>query len=203
MLEELVGVFCEAPSERRITFRSNLEKCLADPRRSDVHVSFSNRDNHLALVAVSSLTDEELVLPLVRHTKRELGPTVLRHQLMSVVRGAIAKNARLLRVIDTGIPASVEAALEEIGFRKVSGSWLKPLLSGIVARDEILSCLSRLNISLSPSDDDSVAILAHRTIPQSVGRRFVVGLGGSSALSGPAPDSPFDFRLHLQPSTVS
>lgn len=155
MLEELVGVFCEAPSERRITFRSNLEKCLANPHRNDVHVSSSNRDNHLALVAVSSLTDEELVLTLVRHTKRELGPTVLRHQLMIVVRDAIAKNARLLRVIDTGITASTEAALEEIGFRKVSGAWLKPLLSGIVARDEILSCLSRLNISLSPSDDDT------------------------------------------------
>jgi predicted nucleic acid-binding protein len=154
MLDQLVGAFCDAPSERRMTFRCNLEKCLADPRRNDVHVSFSSKDDHLVLIAVSSSTDEEVVLPVIRHSKQELAPTVLRHELMRVARDAINRNARLLRVIETAIPASVEAALAELGFRKVSGAWLKPLLSGVITRNEVLSILSSFGISPPSTEND-------------------------------------------------
>jgi len=153
MLESLVLAFCDAPSERRIDFRSCLEKCLSDPRRHEVKVSCSSVGDHLALVAVTQPSIKEWVLPLIRHTRQELGPTVIRHQLMSVVREAIASGAQLLRVEDTGISSSVKAALEEVGFRRVSGVWLKPLLSGFVTNNEIVGHLTKLNIALSIMPD--------------------------------------------------
>ncbi|WP_395715947.1 GNAT family N-acetyltransferase [Prosthecobacter sp.] len=156
MLDELATTFCDTPSERRMTFRASLEKCLVDPRKHNVHVSFSGKDGHLALIAVSSFTEEEWIIPLVRHAKQELAPTVLRHQLMVVVREAITKNARIIRVLDACIPASVETALEEIGFRKVSGVWLKPLISGFMPRDEILEFLSRLGVVPTSLSEDKI-----------------------------------------------
>lgn len=149
MLESLVLAFCDAPSERRMDFRTCLEKCLSDPRRHEVKVSCSSDGTQLALVALNPSSIEEWVLPLIRHTKQELGPTVLRHQLMSVVREAVTNGAQLLRVEDMGITSSVETALDEVGFRRVSGVWLKPLLSGFVTTDEVVSQLSTANIATS------------------------------------------------------
>lgn len=156
MLDELVTVFCDNPTERRLTFQSGLERCLADPRKHNVQVSFSTKDGHLALIAVSSFDGEEWTLPVVRHAKQELGPTVLRHQLMMIVREALANKARMLRVLDVCVPASVETALEEIGFRKVSGVWLKPLMSGFMLRDQILGFLARLGVAPTSLSEDEI-----------------------------------------------
>lgn len=156
MLDELVTVFCDNPTERRLTFRSGLERCLADPRKHNVQVSFSTKGGHLALIAVSSFDGEEWTLPVVRHAKQDLGPTVLRHQLMMIVREALAKKARMLRVLDACVPASVETALEEIGFRKVSGVWLKPLMSGFMPLDDVFGQLSRLGFDQTFLSKDEI-----------------------------------------------
>lgn len=156
MLESMVETFCASPTERRLDFRNRLELCLAAPRRQEVNVISSGGGDNLVLIAATPISSEEWTLPVIRHTKHELSPTVLRHQLMSLVREVDVKGAKLLTVTDSQITSSVCDALAEVGFRKTNEAWSKLLLSGFLTHAEIVRHIPQLADSTSIATADEV-----------------------------------------------
>lgn len=149
MLNELVDAFRDSPVERLVDFRKGLEKCFVDPRGQEVRFSRANNGEALAMLVIKACLNGEIVLTWIRQSKQELAPTVIRHLLMSVVRESVENCTQLIRIDDTNISPDVVSAIKEIGFRFVSGAWLKPVLSGFVTREGIGQFLSHLKIDSS------------------------------------------------------
>lgn len=135
-LDSLAAAF-RLLSERMIEFRSELELNLANPKGCEIRVSSTRDGTPLALLGLKRHHDFEMILSFVRQAEGKLSGTVVRHMLMGVIREAAASGMKLLRVSEKGVTTAVAAALEEVGFKSVGRSWIKPVLSGFVNCQEI------------------------------------------------------------------
>ncbi|HPA20712.1 MAG TPA: GNAT family N-acetyltransferase [Verrucomicrobiae bacterium] len=85
----------------------------------------------LALVGAQFMADGVLAAPLLRVAEHRLAPTVARHVILSLVGGAVAQQARRIRICDGSLQPIIEHALSELYFSPSDRGWERTVMFGI------------------------------------------------------------------------
>jgi len=132
-VNNLVDQFClHEKREHKRYLKDKLAKIIAYPDKSRVYLAEKHRGNVIAIIAISSMGSDRLLIPLARIDKGRLGPTLARYLLMKVIRDAAAEGMHSVVFSDDCVHREMEDALSETGFLKSGKVWVRFILKGFM-----------------------------------------------------------------------
>jgi hypothetical protein len=144
-IKDLTNSFRD-PYEKISNFKNLLDACLSTPKTCPVHVALDGYGQRAVIIAIQKSCTDETYIPLIRISSQSIAKTVLRHLLMKSIVEAIQNHSRLIHITDPHVPRDAAGALAELGFRQTSSGWIKPLIKGFHAPDQIGHILANIGI---------------------------------------------------------
>lgn len=138
----LIDTFRAHQTEKKGSFRQELNHYLADPRRYDVKITKGPDRRFLALMVFDRKDDAVLDIPILRVVKDPLSPTLIRHLLLEAVLKSLREKRAITKVTDSYITDEGKEALRELGFVDSCNAYVKANLTFVGTVDGLKSSLS-------------------------------------------------------------
>ena len=124
--EALAKAFqASAKGESSASFLKQLRYLLSSPQTCSCYVAQNDASLPLAIYGYVRANDQTLEIPVLRVGHDDLAPTIARHLLARAVQASAAEGRIVTAVTDARLDTVTVTALEESGFSKLDGAWMK------------------------------------------------------------------------------
>ncbi len=139
--DELVENFLANQDETKGKFNHKLQSYLSNPHTYETSI-IKSFGEHLSLI-VKRQENKKTLIPLLRTKKKAISKFMLRYVINQVILDSFQDGIHTIHVSDKYLPEIAKDALDEYGFKNVSGTWIKISIHKTLSTEELRSALQK------------------------------------------------------------
>lgn len=142
-MEPLAKTF-HVRGESKVEFERILRRCLADPIGHECRITEESRVPLTICIEALSREQNSIELPVLRQSHAKGPSGLVRYILFNSMCRALDSGKKFVRVSERHLSLEIRSALDDVGFIRQDGCWIKPVLAAAVAKHELSARLLAL-----------------------------------------------------------